>query len=127
MASPVGEEASLFVGAGILEPPYDPLALCILFEHSNALRQNLGPDDEAYQAARERSAGAVAGVPRPIARRRRAATLRHGSAAARDPIDAEIVCPGEQERVPRRRRARALSAPHGAVRPPAAAARRKSA
>jgi PBSX family phage portal protein len=31
----------LFGAAGALEPPYDPEALCLLFEHSNALRQNV--------------------------------------------------------------------------------------
>ncbi len=30
-----------FSGTGVLEPPYDPLALCLLFEHSNSLRQNV--------------------------------------------------------------------------------------
>jgi PBSX family phage portal protein len=33
--------AGLFGAAGALEPPYDPEALCLLFEHSNALRQNV--------------------------------------------------------------------------------------
>lgn len=36
-----GESASMFSSAGALEPPYDPAALCLLVEHSNALRQNL--------------------------------------------------------------------------------------
>jgi PBSX family phage portal protein len=37
-----GESVSgLFGAAGALEPPYDPEALCLLFEHSNALRQNV--------------------------------------------------------------------------------------
>ena len=36
-----GESSSLFQSAGALEPPYDPEALCLLVEHSNALRQNL--------------------------------------------------------------------------------------
>jgi PBSX family phage portal protein len=37
-----GESATgLFGAAGALEPPYDPEALCLLFEHSNALRQNV--------------------------------------------------------------------------------------
>ena len=35
------ETASVFQSAGALEPPYDPTALCLLVEHSNALRQNL--------------------------------------------------------------------------------------
>jgi len=35
------EAASVFQSAGALEPPYDPTALCLLVEHSNALRQNL--------------------------------------------------------------------------------------
>lgn len=39
---PGGEESSeLFTSAGALEPPYDPLALCLLMEHSNSLRQNV--------------------------------------------------------------------------------------
>ncbi len=39
---PGGEESSeLFSSAGALEPPYDPLALCLLMEHSNSLRQNV--------------------------------------------------------------------------------------
>ena len=37
----VGESASFFTSAGAIEPPYDPTALCLLVEHSNALRQNL--------------------------------------------------------------------------------------
>ena len=32
---------ALFGISGALEPPYDPEALCLLFEHSNALRQNV--------------------------------------------------------------------------------------
>ncbi|HHH28951.1 MAG TPA: phage portal protein [Polyangiaceae bacterium] len=36
-----GEAEALFTAAGALEPPYDPTALCLLVEHSNALRQNL--------------------------------------------------------------------------------------
>lgn len=36
-----GESTTLFSSAGALEPPYDPGALCLLVEHSNALRQNL--------------------------------------------------------------------------------------
>ena len=35
------DAASVFQSAGALEPPYDPTALCLLVEHSNALRQNL--------------------------------------------------------------------------------------
>jgi len=39
---PGGEDlAAVFAQAGALEPPYDPEALCLLFEHSNALRQNV--------------------------------------------------------------------------------------
>ena len=39
---PGGEETlALFTDAGALEPPYDPLALCLLTEHSNSLRQNV--------------------------------------------------------------------------------------
>ena len=39
---PGGEASSeLFTSAGALEPPYDPLALCLLMEHSNSLRQNV--------------------------------------------------------------------------------------
>jgi PBSX family phage portal protein len=34
-------ENALFDAAGALQPPYDPEALCLLFEHSNALRQNV--------------------------------------------------------------------------------------
>ncbi len=38
---PGGEDFSaVFSAAGALEPPYDPETLCMLFEHSNALRQN---------------------------------------------------------------------------------------
>jgi PBSX family phage portal protein len=37
---PGGETADAFIQAGALEPPYDPEALCRLFEHSNSLRQN---------------------------------------------------------------------------------------
>jgi PBSX family phage portal protein len=41
-ASTGGESVTgLFGAAGALEPPYDPEALCLLFEHSNALRQNV--------------------------------------------------------------------------------------
>lgn len=36
-----GESETLFQSAGALAPPYDPEALCLLVEHSNALRQNL--------------------------------------------------------------------------------------
>ncbi len=37
-----GEELSAaFAQAGAIEPPYDPAALCLLFEHSSALRQNV--------------------------------------------------------------------------------------
>ncbi len=36
-----GEAANAFGQAGALEPPYDPETLCMLFEHSNALRQNV--------------------------------------------------------------------------------------
>lgn len=36
-----GESETLFQSAGALMPPYDPEALCLLVEHSNALRQNL--------------------------------------------------------------------------------------
>ncbi len=32
-----GESTALFSSAGALEPPYDPAALCLLVEHSNAL------------------------------------------------------------------------------------------
>jgi PBSX family phage portal protein len=32
---------ALFGVSGALEPPYDPEALCLLFEHSNSLRQNV--------------------------------------------------------------------------------------
>jgi PBSX family phage portal protein len=35
------EDQSAFADTGALEPPYDPLALCLLMEHSNALRQNV--------------------------------------------------------------------------------------
>lgn len=35
------EQRNLFTEAGALEPPYDPLALCLLMEHSNSLRQNV--------------------------------------------------------------------------------------
>ncbi|MBK7537548.1 MAG: phage portal protein [Myxococcales bacterium] len=39
---PGGEAASAeFAAAGALAPPYDPEALCLLFEHSNSLRQNV--------------------------------------------------------------------------------------
>ena len=36
-----GEAAGVFQLAGALEPPYDPETLCLLVEHSHALRQNL--------------------------------------------------------------------------------------
>ncbi len=35
------EEEQAFLQAGALEPPYDPEMLCLLFEHSNSLRQNV--------------------------------------------------------------------------------------
>ncbi len=39
---PAGEPTwAAFTAAGALEPPYDPGALCLLVEHSNALRQNV--------------------------------------------------------------------------------------
>jgi PBSX family phage portal protein len=39
---PGGEETiAQFADAGGIEPPYDPLALCLLTEHSNSLRQNV--------------------------------------------------------------------------------------
>ncbi len=38
---PGGEADSVFASLGALEPPYDPEALCLLFEHSNSLRQNV--------------------------------------------------------------------------------------
>ncbi|MBN1632142.1 MAG: phage portal protein, partial [Thermoleophilia bacterium] len=39
---PGGEETlTQFTEAGAIEPPYDPLALCLLTEHSNSLRQNV--------------------------------------------------------------------------------------
>ena len=38
---PGGEAGVLFASLGALEPPYDPEALCLLFEHSNSLRQNV--------------------------------------------------------------------------------------
>jgi PBSX family phage portal protein len=38
----MGEESAVaFATAGALEPPYDPEALCLLLEHSNALRQSV--------------------------------------------------------------------------------------
>ena len=37
---PGGEDAD-FASAGAIPPPYDPATLCLLFEHSNALRQNV--------------------------------------------------------------------------------------
>jgi PBSX family phage portal protein len=40
-SKPAGETLAAFTAAGALEPPYDPEALCLLFEHSNALRQNV--------------------------------------------------------------------------------------
>lgn len=36
-----GEAAGVSQSAGALEPPYDPETLCLLVEHSHALRQNL--------------------------------------------------------------------------------------
>ena len=36
-----GEADIAFAEAGALDPPYDPQALCLLFEHSNSLRQNV--------------------------------------------------------------------------------------
>ncbi|MGN6107868.1 MAG: phage portal protein [Kofleriaceae bacterium] len=37
-----GEDvAASFTTAGALAPPYDPYALCLVFEHSNSLRQNV--------------------------------------------------------------------------------------
>ncbi len=39
---PGGEGVGALFGiSGALEPPYDPEALCLLFEHSNSLRQNV--------------------------------------------------------------------------------------
>ena len=39
---PGGEETlASFTEVGAIEPPYDPLALCLLTEHSNSLRQNV--------------------------------------------------------------------------------------
>ncbi|MFI5297485.1 MAG: phage portal protein [Polyangiales bacterium] len=39
---PGGEGIGAMFGvSGALEPPYDPEALCLLFEHSNSLRQNV--------------------------------------------------------------------------------------
>ncbi len=39
---PAGEPTwAAFTAAGALEPPYDPGSLCLLVEHSNALRQNV--------------------------------------------------------------------------------------
>ncbi len=35
------EQGTLFTEAGAMEPPYDPLAQCLLMEHSNSLRQNI--------------------------------------------------------------------------------------
>ncbi|HEU4409102.1 MAG TPA: phage portal protein [Polyangiaceae bacterium] len=40
-STPAGESDAAFAEAGALAPPYDPYALCLLFEHSNALRQNV--------------------------------------------------------------------------------------
>lgn len=40
-SSGAGEVGAAFAEAGALEPPYDPESLCLLFEHSNALRQNV--------------------------------------------------------------------------------------
>jgi PBSX family phage portal protein len=37
---PGGEDAD-FASAGAIPPPYDPASLCLLFEHSNSLRQNV--------------------------------------------------------------------------------------
>lgn len=36
-----GKSATLFTSAGELEPPCAPVALCLLIEHLNALKQNL--------------------------------------------------------------------------------------
>jgi PBSX family phage portal protein len=39
---PAGEDLhAAFLAAGALQPPYDPYALCLVFEHSNSLRQNV--------------------------------------------------------------------------------------
>lgn len=38
---PGDDQATAFADAGALEPPYDPMALCLIAEHSNSLRQNL--------------------------------------------------------------------------------------
>jgi PBSX family phage portal protein len=41
-SQPAGDgEGAGFSAASVIEPPYDPRALCLLFEHSNALRQNV--------------------------------------------------------------------------------------
>lgn len=41
-SSPHGDETEhAFESAGALTPPYDPRALCLLFEHSNSLRPNV--------------------------------------------------------------------------------------
>ncbi|MCC6649335.1 MAG: phage portal protein, partial [Polyangiaceae bacterium] len=41
-STPAGEGiGALFGASGALDPPYDPEALCLLFEHSNSLRQNV--------------------------------------------------------------------------------------
>ncbi|MCC6639809.1 MAG: phage portal protein, partial [Deltaproteobacteria bacterium] len=41
-STPGGEGiGALFGASGALDPPYDPEALCLLFEHSNSLRQNV--------------------------------------------------------------------------------------
>ncbi len=45
------DDAQKWINAGALEPPYDPAALCHLFEHSNSLRQNVdayGANIEAF-------------------------------------------------------------------------------
>ena len=42
VSRPGGEDLmAAFAAAGAIEPPYDPEALCLLMEHSNALRQNV--------------------------------------------------------------------------------------
>lgn len=38
---PAEEDERAFIQAGALVPPYDPTQLCMLLEHSNALRQNV--------------------------------------------------------------------------------------
>ena len=39
------DEEKAFASAGALEPPFDPQTLCVLFGHSNSLRQNI----DAYE------------------------------------------------------------------------------